>query len=179
MFQKLSILIIVLAGFFLIGKGIVKWNKQGEVRTTVDQFANSLIQGDRKLFLSTLHEDLKKHFLENEDPRSKFLPLPNAIYRVQFIKLDDQLASSQILINGDGFVIKPSMTLKKDQNSIWKISSIEQKNNKLLGPHVDYDTDLVPKDEHPSDEEVSPLKSNHNKPTEKSSPLKKDLTTTL
>ncbi len=168
MFQKLFIFAFVATGIFLIGKGISEWNKQGEVRVTVDQFAEALIAGDRDLFLSTLDEDLKLHFLKNEDKKEKLVPLPNAMYRVQFVKLseNDQVATSQILINGEGFVIKPSMTLRKVSDSIWKIVEIDPDKNKPIWSDYEKEIDNLSDKEREELEKQIKEKLKNNKPDE-------------
>jgi hypothetical protein len=168
-FQKLFIFAFVAAGLFLIGKGISEWNKQGEVRVTVDQFAEALIAGDRDLFLSTLDEDLKLHFLKNEDKKEKFVPLPNAIYRVKFIEFDklsenDQVATSQILINGEGFVIKPSMTLRKVSDSVWKIVEIDPDKNKPIWSDYEKEIDNLSDNERKELEKQIKKKLKNKKP---------------
>ena len=125
--RKLAIGALVIAGAGLIVAGGQKWLDARSAAGTVRQFMTAVRDGDRETVYSLLPPAQKKIAqAADEDGRpNRWLPNPGVSYRLHSLDISGIEGKARLWIEKNGFVIKPTMHLRRSDTGQWKILRIE------------------------------------------------------
>lgn len=127
MIRKLAIVALVIAGAGLVVAGGQKWLDGRSAAKTVRQFMTALRDGDRETVWSLLPPKQKKIAqADHEHGRAdKWLPHPGVTYRLHSLEISGAECQARLWIEKNGFVVKPTIHLRRSDTGQWKILRVE------------------------------------------------------
>ena len=118
--KKIAGLAIIALAICLIIFGGQKWLHTRDVNAVVDQFFTAMIDGD-----GTSAQKMLSPSLQQRKGPLTLSPEPGLTYSIHQTKLFRTTAVVNVLIEKQGFVLKPIVHLEKSSTNRWQITKIE------------------------------------------------------
>ena len=137
MVRRTLILGLIAGGLLLAGIGVQGWFDRNAARDVVFDFMEALKQGNRKSAMAHLGPKLRAESEQRAKkakagPANKAIahaeiwaPVPGVQYRVYDVQMDVYRSLVTILVQKNGFVVKPEFTLHRSSGTRWKITQID------------------------------------------------------
>jgi hypothetical protein len=126
--RKLTTLMLLAAGCWLIVVGARKWFDHREVAGVVSAFMDATRDGNRDALLTSL-EPSKRIVAEARQKAAgvpEWKPIPDLKYRIHHINIAGGNAEAELLVERDGFHIRPVIQLRRSITSVWKVARIDK-----------------------------------------------------
>jgi hypothetical protein len=131
--RRTLILGLIGGGLLLVGIGVQRWFDRQAGRNVATDFMAALKQGDREAAMSHLDPAqrsraevrFKKAKAGSTVPTDAWTPVPGVQYRVYEMHMDGYQAVVTILMQKNGFAMRPKFYLRRASGTRWKIAKID------------------------------------------------------